>query len=76
MAEFMSGEIIYRAFSPERGIYEKVVPFASLQDLFTIVEEEQAPQLIDRIFVTGKDGEGRVQTIQLSLQNIKYVPNA
>lgn len=51
----VSGQIIYRSLTEERGLSETSATFQSLEELFDLVLTARPPLLVDRIAITGED---------------------
>ncbi len=67
----VSGEVIYRRLTEERGLEEVRVPFASLEELFHLVVTARPPQLVDRIHISGEDEMSKHRLVSFVFRSIQ-----
>ncbi|GAB4466944.1 MAG: hypothetical protein Kow00120_31110 [Anaerolineae bacterium] len=64
------GRVIFRRWSPPRGLYEQTQDFESLDDLFALCLQVDEPPLIDRIVIEGQDADGNPRVLTFNFQSL------
>lgn len=65
------GTVVYRRSEGQGGVTETKYRFESLDDLFALVIDAKAPDLIDRVAIFGEDPNGQKRTITFVFQSIE-----
>ena len=69
-AKIHSSSIVYRKMKSSGGTNESEEAFSSLDELFTQVLDTHDPYHVDRITITGEDGNGERQVVTFVFQSI------
>ena len=70
VASFVSGQVIYHHWDENHRLVESVRPFYSLDELLAYCLSPPSRHLVDRITVTGRDGQGRRRQLVLGFQSL------
>jgi len=64
------GTIVYREWGEKRGLTESEEGFASIDELFALCLRVDDPRLVDRIVLSGLDGDGEPRTVTFAFQAV------
>ncbi|MGQ0603761.1 MAG: hypothetical protein ACT4QE_18935 [Anaerolineales bacterium] len=68
--QLQAGEIVLREWNRQTGLSETVLPFSTLDELFTLCLSVAAPEMLDRIVLRGIDHEHAPRTVAFEFQSI------
>jgi hypothetical protein len=66
------GQVIYRQWRDDEGLFETSQFFTSLDDLFTLCLRVEDPKMVDRIIVFGEDEQGSLREVVFSFQSMSF----
>jgi hypothetical protein len=67
----VSGHIILRSLTEQNGLQETQQAFDSLEGLFQLVLQTQAPLLVDRIILRGLDEQGQERLVNFVFRSVQ-----
>jgi len=69
-ATVLDGKVVFRQWHKDKGLSESPQLFYSLDELYAACLAAPSPELIDRLIISGTDGEGKPRTLTFVFQSI------
>jgi hypothetical protein len=69
-AKMQNCNLVLRRLTLEDGIVETNLPIKTLEELFDYCVTKTDPHLIERVLLTGQDGDGRPRLLTFVFQSV------
>lgn len=73
--EVTEGTVILRKWDRNVGLTENMRAFHSLDELYAICLATDAPEVLDRIVIQGRDANGQPRVLSFTFQSITVSPS-